>query len=283
VSHHHRIHHVGEPTRWCAFFFLCSLRRSFNDSGLVLIIKFKNCTVTHNDTILFQPEWGIYDMAVGKKVIAAFSGPADAASFDLINHVPASQTIKQKKSPERAELEKLYATVRKLRENKATDTPIEAVFASVTANHTNDWLLSVEIAELAHKSKNEVLTKKVCDHLEQVKNKRPEIAHLITNGFEKTQHQKIKNSGLDHFFKHMITSEQAGIMKPHAAIFEYALELTQSRAEQCVMIGDTLEVDILGAKNMGMDTIYFNPAKPHDNKVVPTYVIENLAVLKNIL
>jgi phenylalanine-4-hydroxylase len=121
-------------------------------------------------------------MAVGKKVIAAFSGPADAASFDLINHVPASQTIKQKKSPERAELEKLYATVRKLRENKATDTPIEAVFASVTANHTNDWLLSVEIAELAHKSKNEVLTKKVCDHLEQVKNKRPEIAHLITNG-----------------------------------------------------------------------------------------------------
>jgi putative hydrolase of the HAD superfamily len=107
--------------------------------------------------------------------------------------------------------------------------------------------------------------------------------HLITNGFEKTQHQKIKNSGIDHFFKHMITSEQAGIMKPHAAIFEYALELTQSRAEQCVMIGDTLEVDILGAKNMGMDTIYFNPAKPHDNKVVPTYVIENLAVLKNIL
>ena len=43
--------------------------------------------------------------------------------------------------------------------------------------------------------------------------------HLITNGFEKTQHQKIKNSGIDHFFKHMITSEQAGIMKPHAAIF----------------------------------------------------------------
>ena len=107
--------------------------------------------------------------------------------------------------------------------------------------------------------------------------------HLITNGFEKTQHQKIKNSGIDHFFKHMITSEQAGIMKPHAAIFEYALELTQSKAEACVMIGDTLEVDILGAKNMGIDTIYFNPAKPHDNKVVPTYVIENLAVLKDIL
>lgn len=107
--------------------------------------------------------------------------------------------------------------------------------------------------------------------------------HLITNGFEKTQYQKIKNSGIDRFFTHMVTSEQAGIMKPHAAIFEYALKLTKSTAEQCLMIGDTLEVDILGAKNMGMDTVYFNPAKPHNNKVIPTYVIENLNELKSIL
>jgi len=107
--------------------------------------------------------------------------------------------------------------------------------------------------------------------------------HLITNGFEKTQYQKIKNSGIDRFFTHMVTSEQAGIMKPHAAIFEYALKLTKSTAEQCVMIGDTLEVDILGAKNMGMDTVYFNPAKPHNDKVIPTYVIGNLNELKSIL
>ena len=45
-------------------------------------------------------------MAVGKEVISAFSGPADVTSFDMINHVPSSQTIKQKKkSPEREELE----------------------------------------------------------------------------------------------------------------------------------------------------------------------------------
>lgn len=155
---------------------------SRNLQGEILIIKFKNCTVTHNDTVLFQPEWGIYDMAVGKKVIAAFSGPADVNSFDLINHVPASQTIKQKKSPERAELEKLYASVRSLREKNTSDTTLASVFESVVANHPNDWLLSVEIAELAHKKKDEDLAKKVSDHLVNVKNKRPEIAHLITNG-----------------------------------------------------------------------------------------------------
>ena len=54
--------------------------------------------MTHGETILFQPEWGIYDMAVGKKVISAFSGPADVNSFDLISHVPTSKTIKAKHS-----------------------------------------------------------------------------------------------------------------------------------------------------------------------------------------
>ena len=157
---------------------------SRNLQGEILLIKFKNCTVTHNDTILFQPEWGIYDMAVGKKVISAFSGPADVNSFDMINHVPSSQTIKQKKSPERQELEKLYASVRNIRGNKPAITTLKEAFASVTANHPNDWLLSVEIAELAKKEENLDLVDKVLNHLEKVKTNRPEVAHLIDGGLE---------------------------------------------------------------------------------------------------
>jgi phenylalanine-4-hydroxylase len=157
---------------------------SRNLQGEILLIKFKNCTVTHNETVLFQPEWGIYDMAVGKKVISAFSGPADVNSFDMINHVPSSQTIKQKKSQEREELEKLYLSIRNIRENKTPTTTLKEAFASVTANHPNDWLLSVEIAELAKKEDNSDLVEKVLNHLEKVKINRPEIAHLINGGLE---------------------------------------------------------------------------------------------------
>lgn len=155
-----------------------------NLQGEILLIKFKNCTVTHNDTVLFQPEWGIYDMAVGKKVISAFSGPADVNSFDMINHVPSSQTIKQKKSAEREELEKLYLSVRNIREGKPADTTLKEAFASVSAGHPNDWLLSVEIAELAKKEGNSDLVDKVLNHLEKVKSNRPEIVHLVDNGLE---------------------------------------------------------------------------------------------------
>ena len=107
--------------------------------------------------------------------------------------------------------------------------------------------------------------------------------HLITNGFEKTQHEKLRNSKINHFFTEVITSEQAGIMKPHAAIYEHALAATGTTADQSIMIGDTLEVDILGAINVGMDTAYFNPQNPPTAKIRPTYVLQYLGELMDIL
>ncbi|MGG7033657.1 MAG: aromatic amino acid hydroxylase [Flavobacterium sp.] len=155
-----------------------------NIQGKILLIKFKNCTVTHGNDILFRPEWGIYDMAVGKDIVSAFSGPADVNSFDLITHVPSSKTIKQKKSAEREELESLYRNVRKLRENKHSEITLKEAFGAVTAHHPKDWLLCVEIAELAAEFNNQDLLHKVSVYLEKLKLTRPEIAHLISNGMD---------------------------------------------------------------------------------------------------
>jgi phenylalanine-4-hydroxylase len=153
-----------------------------NLQGEILLIKFKNCTVTHGETVLFAPEWGIYDMAVGKKITSAFSGPADVSSFDMITHVPTSHTIKQKKSSKREELENLYLNIRNLREGKPAEIKLKEAFGAVTTNHENDWLLSVEIAELAKKENHSDLIEKVLNQLEKVKTKRPEIANLIDGG-----------------------------------------------------------------------------------------------------
>jgi putative hydrolase of the HAD superfamily len=107
--------------------------------------------------------------------------------------------------------------------------------------------------------------------------------HLITNGFEKTQHAKISNSGISHYFTHVITSEEAGIMKPHVAIFEYAMQKAGTIASEAIMVGDTLDADIEGANNAGIDSVYFNPAVPATGNIKPKYVINNLAELKTIL
>lgn len=155
-----------------------------NIQGKIIIISFKDCTVTHNDTVLFQPEWGNYDMAVGKKVVSAFSGPADINSFDLITHVPSSKTIKAVKSPEREELEGLYKNIRSIREGKGETKSIVDTFTILKEKHSNDWLLSVEIAELLHKDNNQELLQQVMLHLDTVKKNRPTVAHLIEGGLE---------------------------------------------------------------------------------------------------
>jgi phenylalanine-4-hydroxylase len=155
---------------------------SRNLRGEIILISFKNCTVKHNDTILFKPEWGIYDMAVGKKVISAFSGSADVHSFDMIKHIPSSKTIKATKTEKRVALEMLYQNVRDIRAGKSTDLSLETIFEKLVTNHSNDWLLSVEIVELS--VKNTILISKVMAHLEQLKMSRPEITKLINNGLE---------------------------------------------------------------------------------------------------
>lgn len=155
-----------------------------NIQGKIILISFTDCTVTHNDTVLFKPEWGIYDMAVGKKVISAFSGPADVRSFDLISHVPSSHTIKAKKSPEREELESLYLNIRNLREGKTSFMSIEKTFETLKENHPKDWLLAVEIAELLDKNHQTDFLQKVIIYLEKQKQNRPEVAHLISGGLE---------------------------------------------------------------------------------------------------
>ncbi len=106
--------------------------------------------------------------------------------------------------------------------------------------------------------------------------------HIITNGFEKTQHSKLKTSGLDKFFEEVITSEGSNSLKPQKEIFEFAMNLAGCTAKESIMIGDGLDVDVLGAMNAGMDQVHvnFNDA-PQDLK--PTYTIRNLDELKEFL
>ena len=152
-----------------------------NIHGKIILISFRDCTVKHGDTVLFQPEWGTYDMAVGADIISAFSGPADYKSFDLVNHVPSSKTIKAKRDEEKIKLEGLYQAIRLMREeNKATD--LNTILDTLISTYPSDWLLTVEILELAKRNKEEALYQKAMNRLEQLKVERPKVAHLIVDG-----------------------------------------------------------------------------------------------------
>lgn len=104
--------------------------------------------------------------------------------------------------------------------------------------------------------------------------------HIITNGFEEVQDAKLINSNIEHFFTHIINSEIAGVKKPNPMIFELALDKAKVKPKNTVMIGDNLEADIIGAKNIGMNTIFFDIDKifSHDD-----IVVSNLLQIKQYL
>ena len=155
-----------------------------NLQGKILLISFKNCTVTHNDTILFKPEWGQYDMAVGKAVISGFSGPADLNSFDLITHEVSSTTIKTKKTPQLLELELLYQQVRDYRLGTNRTISRNKILERLQEAFPKDWLLTVELYEVAITTNHRELATKCLNYLHDIKLNRPEIGHLIDDGIQ---------------------------------------------------------------------------------------------------
>jgi phenylalanine-4-hydroxylase len=118
--------------------------------GKILIISLDDCTVTYKDEILFQPEWGIYDMAIGKEVISVYSGSADVDSFADTSKVSEVKTHKITYSDSEKELYTLYEQVKQMRvKNSSSEEKITAIYKQLKSKFSNDWLLLLELYELA--------------------------------------------------------------------------------------------------------------------------------------
>ncbi|WP_036379887.1 YjjG family noncanonical pyrimidine nucleotidase [Muricauda sp. MAR_2010_75] len=105
--------------------------------------------------------------------------------------------------------------------------------------------------------------------------------HIITNGFQEVQEKKMVGSNIHRYFDQIINSEMAGVKKPHPYIFELALTKANVDPRNTIMVGDSLEADILGAKSMGMQVLHFNAnGEPeHDHCIT----INNLIEIKSFL
>ncbi|MDX2302366.1 MAG: YjjG family noncanonical pyrimidine nucleotidase [Microscillaceae bacterium] len=92
--------------------------------------------------------------------------------------------------------------------------------------------------------------------------------HIISNGFTEVQAIKLEFSGLRAYFDLVITPEAVGFKKPHRQIFDFTIENIKAERSACLMIGDSLDTDIQGAKNAELDHVFFNPQKiVHQEKI----------------
>ena len=106
--------------------------------------------------------------------------------------------------------------------------------------------------------------------------------HLLTNGFAEVQLPKIEASGLKKYFESITLSEETGRLKPHPAVFRHALQKAGAFPHQSVMIGDSLQSDVVGALNLGLRAVLFDPRGRYDipETIAPT--VRHLTELKNL-
>src|SRR5438874_261424 len=159
--------------------------------GKLLLITFANCRVRYEDRVLFNPDWGTYDMAVGERIASVFNGAADKDAYNQVALVPKERTIKVPSDAKRKRLENLYAQVRKIRESKTGYERLGEIWETQQAEHPEDWLLSMEIFEILDTTDQQrELKNKIEKFLNEKKAKTKDLSTLISWGFRLVEYHK---------------------------------------------------------------------------------------------
>ncbi|PCJ94094.1 MAG: phenylalanine 4-monooxygenase [Flavobacteriaceae bacterium] len=145
-----------------------------NKQGKVQIIRFVDCLVTHQNEVLYQPSWGVYDMAVGKRIESAYAGAADENSFDFEPHKISSDILRLKETP----LEQCFKIAAKPIKDKAG---LENEWNTILQLGEGNWLLVLNFYEKCLE-KNRELSTCVLSELMRIQEQQPAISHLIEDG-----------------------------------------------------------------------------------------------------
>jgi phenylalanine-4-hydroxylase len=150
----------------------------------LILIAFEDCTVTEsNGNILFKPEWGIYDMAIGEKIVSVFNGAADKDAYEELVFVSNEQTHKVIYDEETYKLHELYKHVRSVRENETGYEELGSIFSLLKTAHRTDWLCALEILEIVyHKQLDAAFEKELRIYLEMKAATEPDHTKLINDG-----------------------------------------------------------------------------------------------------
>lgn len=158
--------------------------------GKICLITFDNVTVTDdNGTVLFDPAWGVYDMAVGEEIISVFCGAADREAYETIVYKSKTETHHARHDHKTRELHKLYQQVRNCRTNHGDYGFLGNVWQQLQKDHHDDWLCALEILEiLDHEGVDPVLAAEIKHFLEEKGRNELEYGKLISDGFYLIKH-----------------------------------------------------------------------------------------------
>jgi len=183
---------------WCVLIFESGLRVKGTLASVTtvderpLLLTFSDCLVMYEGEILFEPSWGMYDMAVGERIVSAFAGPADPYSFGLTYPVPSEKTHKIHHTPEARKLHKLYQQVRDIREQNCGYATLPQLWEELKTDHPGDWLCALEILEmLEFKQMDTILKQEIIQFLNEKKMTGDGMKKLVEDGIRLVQRSDV--------------------------------------------------------------------------------------------
>lgn len=161
-----------------------TVKEIIQHAGKTVLIAFEDCTVKEsNGNVLFQPEWGTYDMAVGEKIVSVFNGAADKDAYEEITLISKQQTHKVSYDEKTQKLHDIYKAVRNIRQEKREYEKCISLFEELKAEHPSDWLATLEILEIIyHKNLDPAFEKELRKYLELKAANEADHRKLITDG-----------------------------------------------------------------------------------------------------
>ncbi len=155
-------------------------------SGELLIMTFTDCTVSLGDKVLFQPEWGAFDMAVGSKVASVYGGPADREAYGTTDDFHARTVPPKHRSPEEKRKFELFDLLLSIRESAVIDaTKLDQAVRTFELEAPDEWLLKLEALELAERLPQAPAWKtRLRGELEAIGRHRAELGGAIEDGLK---------------------------------------------------------------------------------------------------
>lgn len=151
----------------------------FRDNRLILL-SFESCLITYGDQVLFHPDWGRYDLAIGARIASVYAGAADPEAYFAT--VESAASLEQEIAPALSTLDHLYQAVREIRQGERGIDSLSSIMEIVEDHYPEEWLLQLEMLELAVKHQRDRWSMRLSNILDHLQQEKPELAPLIQQG-----------------------------------------------------------------------------------------------------
>lgn len=162
-----------------------TVRSVLKRNSKLILISFSDCTLKdEQQNVYFEPSRGVYDMAVGEKIVSVYSGAADKNAFEEIALKAKTETSHPEYTEHQKRYHDLFRQVRLCRETQNDFERLTNIWKELNEYFRDDWLCAMEILEILElKSIFKGLAQEIRIYLEMKASNEPELKKLIQNGF----------------------------------------------------------------------------------------------------